>query len=260
MAIDNLDVALLRAAADPGARLAFYELLMRSEIFTLVAPSTEAAQPSFVSRTQEDGTQAISIFTSEDALFRALGTSHSQASMPSAIKMHARELMEITQGAHLELNPQSTYGCSFTPKEIASLLKDGTIHNGVRIPQGLGLGIDIQLVKLNVWIPAVVLGLRTVFSQSLEVALAYLVEAERPGEAGMTRRLMMVALAPPSQRLTKGVSTLFSEVYHGKLPIDLCFDSGDKGFVKTLQRIGAAPFYDRDGTTQVTSGAIMTKH
>lgn len=257
MAIDNLDVALLRAAADPGARPAFYELLMRSEIFALVAPSTEAAQPSFVSKTHEDGTQTISIFTSQDALVRAIGASHPPASMLSAVKMHARELMEITQGAHLQLNPQSTYGCSFTPKDIASLLKDGTIHNGMRVPQALGSGIDIPLVKLNVWIPAVVLGLRTVFSNSLEVTLAYLVETVRPGEAEMMRRLMMVALAPPSTQLTRGVSTLFSEVYNGSLPVDLCFDRGDKGLVKNLQRIGAIPFYDKG---RITDSTTRTQH
>ena len=247
MAIDNLDVALLRAAADPGARPAFYELLMRSDVFALVAPQTETAQPSFVSMARKDGIQAISIFSSQDALLRAMDTSHAHASMPSAIKMHARDLMEITKGAHLQLNPMSTYGCSFTPKDTASLLKEGTIHNGVRVPQSLGAGVDIQLLKLNVSLPAIVLGLTTVFSSFPEVALAYLVEAERPSETGMMRRLMMVALAPPSPRLTKGVSTLFSEVYDGSLPVDLCFDSGDKGFVKTLQRIGASPFYDRDG-------------
>ena len=260
MAIDNLDVALLQAAADPGARPAFYELLMRSEIFALVVTQAGEARPSFVSIAREDGTQAISIFTSQEALFRLPGTMQTHAHALSVVKIQTRELMEITRGAHLKLNPQSTYGCNFTPKDITSLLKDGTIHNGVRAPQGLGLGIDIQLVKLNVWIPAVALGLRTVFSQSPEVALAYLVEAERPSEAGMTRRLMMVALAPPAHRLTKGVSTLFSEVYRGSLPVDLCFDSGDKGFVKTLQRIAARPFYDRNGSAWITDGTTTTQH
>ena len=138
----------------------------------------------------------------------------------------------------------NAYSRDFTPEEIAWLLKDETVHYGTRASEVGPAGSDIQLRALDVPHPELEAALTHVFS-NYSVDCAFLVEAERLRNGAVARTLMMVAEAEPSTALTNDVSTVFSDVYDRRLPVDLCFDEGHRDFVATLKRIGARPFYVR---------------
>jgi hypothetical protein len=159
--------------------------------------------------------------------------------------MPARTLMERGRGLYLHINPGSTFNLEVTPEHIASLLRDETIHNGTRAPDVPPEGAYIQLKKLNISLPALEAALMTIFREVHEVRCAFLVEAERTRQGECVRTLMMIAESAPSKWLEKAVSTVFWDVYDNALPVDICFDEGDKDFVNTLKRIGAQPFYER---------------
>jgi SseB protein N-terminal domain len=243
MESSDLETLFIGAFTNPGLRPSFYRLLMHSDLWVLTADQPGTPSPSIVSFIRDDGAQVVPCFTSEGALGLNEPVPLSGYAPPRAVRIPSRTLMQMTQGLYLHLNPRSDFSRDFTPEEIGWLLKDEAIHYGTRRPEVAPAGTDIQLRKLAVSQPELEAALIEVFRRAPEVGCAFLVEAERVRGGELVRTMMMVAEAKPSAVLTNAVSTIFSDVYDFSLPVDLCFDEGDKDFVSTLLRVGAKPFF-----------------
>jgi hypothetical protein len=243
---EDLEALFVQAFTDPGVRPAFYRALLAGHLWVFVVPSFDPSNASIVSYIRSDGAQVVPCFTSKSATSLYGSIDAGSVRDPKVSCMPSRALMERTKGLYLHFNPRSEMSRDFSPGEIDMLLKRGTIHSGPQSSEVVPAGTDIQLTRLNVSIPDLENALRVAFARMPEVASAYLVEAERMRAGQLKSGLLMVAFAPPSALITNAVSTIFSDVYAGTLPVDFCFDSGERGFVEALQSIRAVPFYLRD--------------
>jgi len=174
----TLEFALERATDDPGARPAFYQLLMASHVFALVdaRPGAEAWPSSLIAWVRDDNIHVIPFFSSVSTL--------PPARQPGlgVVRMPVRSLLEATRGMHLHLNPRSAFGREFTPDEITSLMASGTIHSGVHT-HSLPEDTELQINQLAVLLPAIETALTTLLLALSEVNCCYLVEVTR-WEAG----------------------------------------------------------------------------
>ena len=126
---NELEKSLVRAAKDPAHRPQFYRDLVASDLFIVreglppanhqrtVLPAGEKLQIRFV---QWNGKNCIPVFSSLprlEAVIREAG---------GYLSLNALELMKITKGADLVLNPGSDFGKELVAQEIASLI-DGSM-------------------------------------------------------------------------------------------------------------------------------------
>ena len=157
---DNLEALIVKAASEPGLRPKFYKTLLDAELIVL----TDEQKGDGGVKTLESGTKVkivslkngdIPVFTSTDRIF---DKNVIKEEVPF-LGMNGRNLLEMTKGAKLVLNPFSDYGKELLPNEIQSLL-DGSMfipqneqkietETKVRIgqPAKIPEGLDISLIE-----------------------------------------------------------------------------------------------------------------
>jgi hypothetical protein len=117
--------ALVRAVSDPAARRQFEETLLASEVFVMTGePEAENGRKSFergdtvnlVSVAIGPGEEAAAFFSSLRLLVRFVGHE------TGYLRIAFRDLLELTRGDKLILNPGSDYGKIFLPGEVERLL------------------------------------------------------------------------------------------------------------------------------------------
>ena len=124
----------MRAAKDPAARPQFYRDLAESDVYLVqhdAAPPREETTTTLergmtlqIAPLEIEGRPYLPIFSSLPRL-QAVITGE-----VAYIALNALELMKITRGAELVLNPGAEYGKIFTASEIAGILDGGA--NGER--------------------------------------------------------------------------------------------------------------------------------
>jgi hypothetical protein len=123
-----LERALRLAATDPAARPDFYRQLLEADVFVIgdagghpegAFTAQEGESIALQHWSKADGTTVLPFFSSLAALQRALDEEVTYLRLP------ARTLLEMTQGATLVLDPRSEYGKEFVPGEIVALLAGG---------------------------------------------------------------------------------------------------------------------------------------
>lgn len=126
-----LEAALYQAATEPAARPGFYRCLMASDVFIIGrtdhpgdgSKTLEAGAKLAIAHMEKpDGTPFIPFFSSLEALSQVLREEAGYVSMP------ARDLLEMTRGATLILNPGLDYGKEFFANETEALLATGMNH------------------------------------------------------------------------------------------------------------------------------------
>ena len=123
----ELERMLESAARDPAERPAFAEALLASEVYvlgSLNAPPVDGlvrsgAKAQLVNFSDAEG-RFVPFFTSEAAMRSSLAVR--PGSTRSYLRLPCRQLFEMTKGARLVLNPDSSYGKQYPPAEIACLL------------------------------------------------------------------------------------------------------------------------------------------
>ena len=121
-----LETSLRLAADEPAHRPEFFKTLLNSPVYILGTTGTadglvnlEAGSNVSIAHWQKaDGTSVIPFFSSLAMLQQSIDGEESYLELP------ARALFEMTQGAHLFLNPKSLYGKEFFPEEVRNLLSD----------------------------------------------------------------------------------------------------------------------------------------
>jgi hypothetical protein len=159
---NKLEEALVAAATNPAAAPDFYRLLLESDLLVLGTVNgqqtptekfhAEAGSTfSFVSG-ERDGNKFLPIFSS---LTRMQAYVKQESKYMS---MKGRDLLEITRGAPIILNPDSEYGNALSAEQVAVLLQDRSL------PIVEGIDPPVALVK----------ALIALFQQNAEVSTAWI--------------------------------------------------------------------------------------
>lgn len=126
---NRLERSLVKAAEDPAHRPQFYKDLVESDFFIVqYGPPPERSGTTVlkegyqlkIQNIEFNGKPYIPVFSSLVRLQQALQEE------TGYIALNALELMKITQGAEILLNPGSEFGKEFTREEIQSIV-DGSI-------------------------------------------------------------------------------------------------------------------------------------
>jgi len=137
-AVNDLERALVKAATDPAARPDFYRCILASQLYV----SKEGESPrGYESVHLEKGTKLTFRMLTIDGktylpVFTSLPRLQVYIQQPSGYyAFETRDLLEITRGGDLFMNPGSAYGKYLLAPEIASIL-DGSIwkpKNSMRV-------------------------------------------------------------------------------------------------------------------------------
>lgn len=126
---NKLERSLMKATEDPAHRPQFYRDLVESNLFIIQhGPPPESSGKTIlqegyqlkIQNVEFDGKSYVPVFSSLLRLQQAL------QGEAGYIALNALELMKITQGAEMLLNPGSDFGKEFTREEIRSIV-DGSI-------------------------------------------------------------------------------------------------------------------------------------
>ncbi|MBW8708331.1 MAG: enhanced serine sensitivity protein SseB C-terminal domain-containing protein, partial [Alphaproteobacteria bacterium] len=173
---NELEKALVKAAKEPAAAPDFYRLLLESNLLVMgTAEGLEEATEEFslspggklnLVTGLKDGAQYLPVFSSLPRMQEFVKTE------AKFLSIRGRDLLDITRGAPVILNPASEYGKEFTTKEILELL-DGP---GAGVPQ----------YALDEEYPAVMVEtLSSVFKTRSDVIAAWMIKvnfSDRGGE------------------------------------------------------------------------------
>lgn len=182
----SLESLLKLAATESIYRSAFFRALLDATVLVLVKDSEEGGEEGEMTFTagngvnilhweKQDGESVIPFFTSvkvlQQALDQAEGDQAASETQPF-VAMPVRVLFELTQGAHLFLNPKSEYGKEFWPEEVAMLLKNG----GLAQPSEMMVDKESQILlgQPEEYPSAMVDALIQLFSQRKAVRRAFL--------------------------------------------------------------------------------------
>lgn len=116
----ELEERLERARGNPAADQEFFRLLLEARVYAHVPISDDSAKFRLIQFRHPDGFDALPFFTSESKAATAAGRS------ARVVTFTGRELLEITRGATLMLNPNDG-GAVLYPEEVESLLTTGNI-------------------------------------------------------------------------------------------------------------------------------------
>ncbi|HEN3654084.1 TPA: enhanced serine sensitivity protein SseB [Yersinia enterocolitica] len=189
----SLESLLKLAATESIYRTAFFRALLDATVLVLVDDSEQRGEDGEMTFTagngvnilhweKQDGESVIPFFTSVEVLQQALDIAEDQpigreklpinAPKQPFIAMPVRVLFEMTQGAHLFLNPKSEHGKEFWPQEVAMLLENG----GLAQPAEMVVDKESQILlgQPEEYPSAMVDALIQLFSQRKPVRRAFL--------------------------------------------------------------------------------------
>ncbi|WP_162526885.1 enhanced serine sensitivity protein SseB [Yersinia canariae] len=182
----NLESLLKLAATESIHRTAFFRALLDATVLVLVEDSDQSGEDGEMTFTagngvnilhweKQDGESVIPFFTSVEVLQQALDIAEDQqvdSEKQPFIAMPVRVLFEMTQGAHLFLNPKSEHGKEFWPQEVAMLLENG----GLAQPAEMVVDKESQILlgQPEEYPSAMVDALIQLFSQRKAVRRAFL--------------------------------------------------------------------------------------
>ncbi|MGH1593832.1 enhanced serine sensitivity protein SseB [Yersinia proxima] len=182
----SLESLLKLAATESIYRTAFFRALLDATVLVLVDDSEQRGEDGEMTFTagngvnilhweKQDGESVIPFFTSVEVLQQALDIAEDQPidiDNQPFIAMPVRVLFEMTQGAHLFLNPKSEHGKEFWPQEVAMLLENG----GLAQPAEMVVDKESQILlgQPEEYPAAMVDALIQLFSQRKPVRRAFL--------------------------------------------------------------------------------------
>jgi hypothetical protein len=122
---NQLEEIFIKAANEPEARAGFYSMLTGSEVFVIPRGETPVADGKLAPGTQlqlmslRSGEQDyVVFFTSQQKIAQALGDG------THFLAMAGIDLLRLTKGAHLIMNPGSPIGKPFLPDEVAEIIQN----------------------------------------------------------------------------------------------------------------------------------------
>ncbi|MEN1929487.1 enhanced serine sensitivity protein SseB C-terminal domain-containing protein [Luteimonas sp. MJ250] len=235
----ELEERLERARGNPEAEQEFFQYLLEATVYAHVPISDDCAKFRLIQFKHPDGFDTLPFFTSESKAAVAAGKS------ARIVTFTGRELLEITRGAILMLNPNDG-GAVLYPEEIESLLATGTIVQVRKDPWSGGPSWFGSAERQPSWLVPVLT--RTLAQQS-SVTSAYLIQTA-PEESPEVVSLLIVLGVEPGQAEGAARACLTSmqpEIQRSppELAIDLTVFDPAQGVPDFVAGCGVEPFFRR---------------
>lgn len=235
---------LLRQACEAAAwRPAFYRQLLESRVLVIVPDESAArnvARPErlhFVQWKRVDGTVAIPFFSSARTFFEAVPDG------AKCLVLDTRQLLELTRGAILHLNPYSEFNLQVMPSDVEAILASGSLV----VSESFVLEADRQVSFHQVVDPPVALldALTLLYSQLPQVHGAYVALVKGLYDDATESLLLGLDIQGDPEPVVRDSGLVIRDTYHGPYHLDMVhLNSGERG----LSSFGFKPgfrFFDQ---------------
>lgn len=243
---NDLERSLVKASGEPAHRPQFYKDFSNADIFIVqhgAPPPTEHTETTLsvgttiqIQSIEHNGQPYIPIFSS---LMRLQATLSQEVDY---LGMNAMELMNLTQGAAMLLNPGSDYGKEFTRSEVASIL-DGsiwkpteryTVQKEVKVMLGQPKNFPTELVD----------ALSRFFKKKKQVKRAWIAHIFNPDDGQKQHTLIAVEVSGDFDELSAEAGIVINSVRIPDPPVDVMPITG-KGGLEDYFLKQTKPFYER---------------
>ncbi len=248
---------LLKQACEAAAwRPAFYRQLLDSHILVIVADETLAqnvARPDrvhFVQWKRVDGTAAIPFFSSARTFFEAVPHG------AKCLVLETRQLLELTRGAILHLNPYSEFNLQVMPSDVEAILASRFLV----VPESFALETDRQVSFRQVVDPPFPLldALTLLYSQLPQVHGAYVALVKGLYDDAPESLLLGLDIEGDPEPVVRDSGLVIRDTYHGPYNLDIVhLKSGERG----LLSYGFEPafrFFDRRMAAVLAAPAVTS--
>lgn len=242
---NDLERALMRAANDPAARPHFYQTLLESDLYAIQqgieAPGEHTTttlgegQTLHIASMQNDGKEYLVMFTSVPRISAVVREE------VSYIGMNARELLTLTRGADIALNPGSEYGKIFTAHEVAVILGEElgaerrTTEEDTEVMIGQPRNYPRELAD----------ALTRFFERRKEVRRAWIAHFYNPADKAPPHTLLVVdAETEDWDALSRDIGTVAGGVTLADPPLDVMPFSMKSGLADYFLK-ESKPFFER---------------
>jgi len=254
MPTKRLDTLMQRALADKTVEPVFFRALLEATVYAHTPRAGHNGRLRLIQFALPDNGRMVLPFFSDEAQVRAAA-----GSAATIVMLTGRQLFEITRGATLMLNPNST-SCTLYPEEIAALLDQDEVaivdQVEVREPKPMEFR---EPDPLPTWLtdPLIVL-----YAQLPSVQVAYLVEVRTPGDLDPERVGLLIVLGVPSmetERAARATITAIQPLCHiREIAVDLTafIPGAPPGWIRDAV---LAPFYVRSIGERLVAGSTATQ-
>lgn len=234
----ELERLMRRAVEDKSEEAAFFRALLDATVYAHTPLEDDSPRLRLMQFTTPQGMLALPFFTDEaKAKFAAQAVAR-------VVVLTGRQLMELTRGATLLLNPNDTPHCALYPEEIETLLDTGAVAT-----------VEAERIdQRQVWVgppepsPAWLSeALTALFPQLPFVESAYLVEFRSPEDVTQATLVIVleVAAANAERAARATITAIQPQCQDLKLVLDITVFAPITGLPPWLADAGVGPFYAR---------------
>ncbi|MDN0109308.1 enhanced serine sensitivity protein SseB [Yersinia mollaretii] len=271
----SLESLLKLAATESIHRIAFFRALLEATVLVLVDPSAQGSEEGEMSFTagngvnilhweKQDGESVIPFFTSVEVLQQALDLAEDHpidSEKQPFVAMPVRVLFEMTQGAHLFLNPKSEHGKEFWPQEVAMLLENG----GLAQPAEMTVDKESQILlgQPEEYPAAMVDALIQLFSQRKPVRRAFLAlmhDKSVDEKPNLLVGLEVDGTEEEIDQLIQEAGNIASDHAPDDSPVDFCLVSEKERGVSHYLMTHTQAFYQRKWGSWLRNVIPSTSH
>ncbi|MFA3762007.1 enhanced serine sensitivity protein SseB [Yersinia sp. 2466 StPb PI] len=271
----SLESLLKLAATESIYRTAFFRTLLDATVLVLVAGSEPGGEDSEMTFTagngvnilhweKQDGESVIPFFSSPEVLQQALSQAEDEQTdleKQPFVAMPVRVLFEMTQGAHLFLNPKSEHGKEFWPQEVAMLLENG----GLAQPAEMMVDKESQILlgQPEEYPAAMVDALIQLFSQRKPVRRAFLAlmhDKSVDEQANLLIGLEVDGSPEEIDQLIQEAGNVASDHAPDDRPVDFCLVNEKERGVSHYLMTHTQAFYQRRWGSWLRNVIPSTSH
>jgi len=239
----ELETLLALATTEPGRRPAFYRKLLESDVLVMVpdevvVPNAQGdAVMRFVQWNRIDRLTAIPFFSSARTFFEAIPQG------AQCLVVDGLQLLLLTRGAMLHLNPFSEHNVVLMPEDVELLLASGTLGSSERIKHTT----ERQLTTRDLSEPpaAMIEALTVLYSQAPNVKAAYLALVNGLYDSGQDSLLLGLEVDGDPEPIVNDTSAVIHDTYRDAYSIDIVEVWVDDEGNPTSTFLPAQRFFDR---------------
>lgn len=230
----NLDRLIQEAMRDRRTESVLFRTLLNATVYAHAPLSDDQPRLRLIQFTRPDGLMVLPCFTDMAKAQRAA------QGAARVVALTGRQLMEITLGATLMINPNDHH-CTLYPEEIRALLATGEV----------AIIDQVDVNECEAWIgvhetppPWLMEALVAVFCSLSIVHCAYLVELRPQQQLKATLLIVVEVPSPHLERVARAtITAIQAQCRQANLEIDLTGFDPAEGAPTWLVETGTTPFY-----------------
>ncbi|MHC9509757.1 enhanced serine sensitivity protein SseB C-terminal domain-containing protein [Kangiella sp. M94] len=243
---NELELSLVKAATDAAHRPQFYKDLCNADLFIIQHGEKPPESHERVTLTEgkaiqiqnieHNGKPYIPVFSSVNRLQQVIETE------VAYLGVNALELMKLTQGAELLLNPGSDYGKEFTKSEIESII-DGSIW-GPPETHTQKTSAEVMLGQPKVYPQELTSALSRFFKTKKQVNKAWVAHFHNPDDGLPPHTLIAVDAGEFYKEIIGEIGMIINSITIPNPPVDIIPITNGSGLEQYFLN-GQKPFYKR---------------